>query len=218
MGKYLIDESTLTRLGDAIRTKTGGSTTLSLEQMIEAIGKISGGAASCEIGMPVGPAYGIDVYDNQAFVTDADRVDWQVGDWLLFKSHGKVGLAEITSDWGGGEYVIRPNYCQIWGVDLGIFADASVQKFVFANETQSATIVFHDGHPTAGGPEDIQFSYKVGQTLREVFENSGEYDFYANHAFGCAYFDRAGMKWFLINVQADDLIQPKTYQAIYFSE
>jgi len=42
MTKYLIDESTLTALGDAVREKTGSSATLSLNEMIDSIKNISG--------------------------------------------------------------------------------------------------------------------------------------------------------------------------------
>jgi hypothetical protein len=43
MAKYIIDESTLTALANAIREKTGDSNTLSPAEMVTAIEGISGG-------------------------------------------------------------------------------------------------------------------------------------------------------------------------------
>lgn len=39
-GQTIIDETTLTGIGDAIRSKTGGTALLTLDQMIEEIGKM----------------------------------------------------------------------------------------------------------------------------------------------------------------------------------
>ena len=204
MGKYLIDELTLTALGNAIREKTGGSATLSPEQMISAIENLNTDSGS-SVGTLVGDTYTIDGYDSSAFYCEEDP-HWQVGDWIVLKSHGKIGLAEITADWGGGEYVISPNYCRDWGVDAGIFSDAILQKFVFSTVTQTVTVEFHDGNPNGGGPDSYVVSYTAGQTWRDVF-GGPEYDLRENHEYGGSiYFYRATQQWVIMNVRADDPI------------
>lgn len=48
--KYVITTSKLTAIGDAIRTKTGSAASMTLDEMVTAIGSISGGGSSMESG------------------------------------------------------------------------------------------------------------------------------------------------------------------------
>lgn len=52
--KYVITTSKLTAIGDAIRTKTGSAASMTLDEMVTAIGSISGGGSSMESGTVTG--------------------------------------------------------------------------------------------------------------------------------------------------------------------
>ena len=52
--KYVITTSKLTAIGDAIRAKTGSAASMTLNEMVTAIGSISGGGSSMESGTVTG--------------------------------------------------------------------------------------------------------------------------------------------------------------------
>lgn len=151
--KYVITTSKLTAIGDAIRTKTGSAASMTLDEMVTAIGSISGGGGSS--GLQTGK-----VTFESAAHTFTLQISTQPSHVMLFISDDAD--IDTSNTWKLTEFMISK-----WGsVSESILrygasnrSVAASSTYSWANGVLSATIGSNSAYKTIANVEYTWFAW-----------------------------------------------------------
>ena len=142
MEKYLIEDTTLTAIGNAVRAKTGTSGMLSVEAMAEALGNIkdSGKYLFSKKETVDGDILGYAVTDNLAKYPDggwqngyywelASKISFKIGQVTYYAAEGMTWAEWVETDYNTGG----------WYIDT--IGDVRASSGLVSNVTSTQTIV-----------------------------------------------------------------------------
>ena len=102
MSKVYLEDSTLTAIGNAIRTKAGSSNLIRPGEMASAITNLpTGGSSEIKWKMAtITPASGAIKVDVSPWITDAN-----INDWFMYGSFGYWAMSDISSTLAGTQVI-----------------------------------------------------------------------------------------------------------------